>query len=72
VHVVGGEVAADLNARAGALACSSAVVAIDASQALLAAIHFDGTAHDKLTAARAIQANSFAATVDRYNNNLLC
>ena len=39
---------------------------------LLAAVHFDGVTHDKLTGAQATQANNLATTLDRYNNGLLC
>jgi hypothetical protein len=64
--------AAELNVKAGALTCPSAIGAIDDAQALLAAVHFNGVTHDKLSAAQATQANALATTLDRYNNNLLC
>jgi hypothetical protein len=64
--------AADLNVKAGALTCPSAISAINDAQGLLAAVHFNGITHDKLSAARATQANSLATTLDRYNNSLLC
>jgi len=64
--------AAKLNIVAGAGSCPAAVTAINDAQALLAAVHFNGIIHDKLSASPATQANSLATTVDRYNNNLLC
>lgn len=64
--------AADLNVKAGALTCPSAISAINDAQTLLAAVHFNGITHDKLNAAQSTQANSLATTLDRYNNNLLC
>ena len=39
---------------------------------LLAAIQFNGIAHNALTASQATQANALATTLDRYTNNLLC
>jgi len=64
--------AAKLNIVAGAGSCPAAVTAINNAQALLAATHFNGITHDKLSAAQATQANSLATTLDRYNNSLLC
>jgi hypothetical protein len=64
--------AAKLNAVAGAGTCPAAVSAINDAQTLLAAIHFNGITHDKLSAAQATQADSLATTLDRYNNDLLC
>jgi hypothetical protein len=64
--------AADLNVKAGARTCPSAISAINNGQTLLATVHFNGIAHDKLSAAQATQANSLATTLDRYNNNRLC
>jgi hypothetical protein len=64
--------AADLNVKAGALTCPSAISAINSAQALLATVHFDGITHDKLSAAQTTQANALATTLDRYNNDLLC
>jgi hypothetical protein len=64
--------AAELNVKAGALTCPSAISAINDAQTLLAAVHFNGLTHDKLSAAQTSQANSLATTLDRYNNNLLC
>jgi beta-propeller repeat-containing protein len=64
--------AAKLNVVAGAGTCPAAVNAINNGQALLAATHFNGSTHDKLSPAQATQANSLATTLDRYNNNLLC
>jgi hypothetical protein len=64
--------AAELNVVAGAGTCPAAVSAINGAQTLLAAIHFNGITHDKLSAAQATQANSLATTLDRYNNDLLC
>ena len=64
--------AAKLNIVAGAGSCPAAVTAINDAQALLAATHFNGITHDKLSAAQATQANSLATTLDRYNNSLLC
>jgi len=64
--------AAKLNVQAGAGVCPAAVTAINAAQALLAAIHFNGSTHDTMTAAQISQANSLATTLDQYNNNQLC
>jgi hypothetical protein len=64
--------AAKLNIVAGAGSCPAAVSAINNGQTLLAAIHFNGITHDKLSAAQATQATALATTLDRYNNNLLC
>jgi hypothetical protein len=64
--------AAKLNVVAGAGTCPAAVSAINDAQALLAAIHFNGITHDKLSAAQATQANALATTLDRYNNRALC
>jgi len=64
--------AAKLNIVAGAGSCPAAVGAINDGQTLLAAIHFNGTTHDKVTTAQATKANALATTLDRYNNNLLC
>ena len=64
--------AADLNVKARALTCPSAISAINDAQTLLAAVHFNGITHDKLTGAQATKANNLATTLDRYNNNLLC
>jgi hypothetical protein len=65
-------VAAKLNVKAGALTCPTATSAITDAQALLAAVHFSGINHDKLSQAQTTQANSLATTLDRFNNNLLC
>ncbi len=64
--------AADLNVKAGALICPNAIGAINDAQALLEAVHFNGITHDKLSGAQARNANTLAATLDKYNNNLLC
>jgi CSLREA domain-containing protein len=64
--------AARLNILALAGTCPAAVTAINAAQALLDAVNFDGTTHDKLSAAQATQANTLARTLDNYNNNRLC
>jgi uncharacterized repeat protein (TIGR01451 family) len=64
--------AASLNIVAGAGSCPAAVSAINDGQTLLAAVHFNGVTHDKLSAAQATQATGLATTLDRYNNNLLC
>ena len=64
--------AAKLNIVAGAGSCPAAVSAINDAQTLLAAVHFNGIAHDKLSVAQASQANTLATTLDRYNNNRLC
>jgi hypothetical protein len=64
--------AAKLNVVAGAGTCPAAVTAINAAQALLDAINFDGITHATMTTAHKNQANSLATTLDRYNNNLLC
>ena len=64
--------AARLNIVAGAGSCPAAVTAINDGQALLTTTHFNGSTHDKLSAAQATQANGLASTLDRYNNNHLC
>ena len=64
--------AAKLNLIAGAGACPAAVSAINTAQTLLAAVHFNGASHDKLSNAQATQSNTLATSLDRYNNNLLC
>jgi hypothetical protein len=64
--------AAKLNIVAGAGSCPSAVSAINDGQTLLAAVHFNGITHDKLSATQASQANALATTLDKYNNNTLC
>ena len=64
--------AAKLNIVAGAGSCPAAVTAINDGQTLLAAVHFNGISHDKLTAVQVTRANTLASTLDRYNNNLLC
>ena len=53
--------AAKLNLVAGAGSCPAAVSAINSGQALLAAIHFNGITHDKMSAAQSSQANSSQA-----------
>ena len=64
--------AAKLNVVAGAATCTASANAVTNGQALLAAVHFNGITHDKLSAAQATSANSLAATLDKYNNNQLC
>jgi hypothetical protein len=64
--------AAKLNIVAGAGSCPAAVSGINDGQTLLAAVHFNGVTHDKLSAAQATRATALATTLDRYNNNLLC
>jgi hypothetical protein len=64
--------AARLNVLALAGTCPAAVTAINAAQALLDAVNFNGITHDKLSAAQATQANALATTLDSYNNNRLC
>jgi hypothetical protein len=64
--------AAKLNVQAGAGVCGAAVNAVNAAQTLLAGISFNGVTHTAMTAAQVNQANSFATTLDMYNNNTLC
>jgi hypothetical protein len=64
--------AARLNVVAGAGTCPAAVTAINAAQALLDGINFDGITHATMTTAQKNDANSLATTLDRYNNNVLC
>jgi len=64
--------AAKLNVLAGAGVCGAAGDAINAGQALLAAISFTGVTHKAMTASQISQANSLATTLDLYNNNALC
>jgi hypothetical protein len=70
--------AAELNYQAGAIQCQDATDAIADGQALLDLIDFDATGSylgPKVKGAKAIQrqeALALAATLDDYNNNLLC
>ncbi|HET7486612.1 MAG TPA: hypothetical protein VFJ85_01690 [Acidimicrobiales bacterium] len=66
--------AAKLNVVAGAGLCPAATQAIADGSALLTAIGFTGTGKyaNTMTSAQIAQANSLAATLDAYNNNLLC
>jgi hypothetical protein len=64
--------AARLNVHAGAGVCPAAVTAINAAQALLDAVGFNGIVKFSGSASQASQANSLAATLDAYNNNHLC
>jgi hypothetical protein len=61
---------AKLNIVAGAGSCPAAVSAINDAHRLLAAIHFDGITHDKLSAAQASQANALAISLDKYKQQL--
>jgi hypothetical protein len=64
--------AAKLNVVAGAGTCPAMVKAVSDAQALLAAIHFNGITHDKVSGTQTTNANTLATTLDKYNNNLLC
>jgi hypothetical protein len=64
--------AAKLNFVAGATQCAAATTAVSQAQSLLATIKFDGVNHDKMSASQTTQANTLGATLDNYNNNLLC
>ena len=67
--------AAQLNLSAGAETCQEVVDAVNAGQTLLADIGFDGTGNylkGKNGAALRSEANALAATLDEYNNGLLC
>ncbi|HWQ33932.1 MAG TPA: hypothetical protein VNQ79_13865 [Blastocatellia bacterium] len=66
--------AAKLNVQAGAGACPKVVDAINAAQALLAAINFDGMTHSAMTSAQIAQANDLASKLDAYNqdNSTFC
>ena len=67
--------AAQLNLSAGAETCQAAVDAVNAGQTLLADIDFDGTRNylkGKNAGALRAEANGLAATLDAYNNGLLC
>jgi hypothetical protein len=64
--------AADLNIQAGAGQNACVVNEITSAQTLLAAIHFDGNTHDKMTTAQNNLANSLATTLDKYNNTTTC
>jgi hypothetical protein len=64
--------AARLNVAAGAGTCPATVNALNDAQTLLAAVHFNGVTHDKLSGAQSTQATTLATTLDRYNNNQLC
>jgi hypothetical protein len=63
--------AAKLNVVAGAGVNGTATTAINEAQTLLSAIKFNGSTHDKMTAAQITKANSLAKTLDDYNNNRL-
>jgi hypothetical protein len=68
--------AAQLNLSAGAETCQAVVDAVNASQALLDDLDFDGTGDylkgGKNAAARRNEANALAAILDEYNNGNLC
>jgi hypothetical protein len=66
--------AAELNVSAGAKSCQPAFDAINAGLTLLADIKFTGKGAflNKSNTANYQLANSLAATLDRYNNGLLC
>ncbi|WP_345986325.1 hypothetical protein WCX49_04185 [Sulfurimonas sp. HSL-1656] len=68
--------AAKANYAAGATQCSAATDAIDAGDALLLSIGFDGTGGylkgGKNAAAQKAEATSIAGTLDAYNNGVLC
>jgi hypothetical protein len=66
--------AAQLNIVAGAGSCPAANTAIAAAQSLLDAIGFVGTGdyRKNMTPTQISDANSYAATLDSYNNNTLC
>ena len=65
--------AAKLNLSAGAETCQEAVEAVNAGQALLNSIKFDGTGNYlRPRDARYPAANQLAATLDTYNNGNLC
>ena len=65
--------AAKLNLSAGAETCQEAVDAVNAGQALLETINFNGTRNYlRPRDARYPAANQLAATLDRYNNGNLC
>ena len=64
--------AARLNVVAGAGTCPAAVNALNLAQTQLTDLHFAGISHDKMSATQTTQANAFATTLDKYNNNQLC
>ena len=64
--------AADLNVFSGAQTCAAITTAINQAHALLSKYHFDGNTHTQLSAADVNLAHTLAATLDQYNNNLLC
>ncbi|MBI4904573.1 MAG: hypothetical protein HY820_13105 [Acidobacteria bacterium] len=64
--------AAKLNIVAGAASCAAANTAIASTQALLDLVNFSGIDATAMTSAQATLANDLAATLGRYNNNLLC
>ena len=71
--------AAEVNLSAGAETCAAVTDAVTAGQNLLASINFNGSGNylgPKLkpprTAAERTLANNLAATLDQYNNGLLC
>ena len=64
--------AAKLNVVAGAGTCGAALTAISQAQALLDLVNFNGVQKPSMSAAQASLANSLAATLDKYNNNVLC
>jgi hypothetical protein len=66
--------ATKLNYAAGAKQCAAATTAKNNAQTLLDAIGFIGTGtyRSSMTAQQISDANSYASTLDQYNNNLLC
>jgi hypothetical protein len=66
--------AAKLNYAAGAKQCAAATTTLGLAQTLLDAINFTGTGTYKssMSALQISNANSYATTLDQYNNNLLC
>jgi hypothetical protein len=65
-------VAAKLNIQGGAGTCAAINTAMASAKTLFEQTGFDGAAATPLTAAQKTQANSLAATIDLYNNGLLC
>ena len=64
--------AAKLNVAAGVTICTSAATAINSAQALLDTVDFNGNTHRTMSSGQKSPANTLAASLDRYNNNLLC
>jgi Prealbumin-like fold domain len=64
--------AARLNLAAGAGTCPDATAAINAGQALLDLVNFNGSDVPTMTTQQKADANTLAGLIDLYNNGVLC